>query len=190
MPSTSCQPVGSGSRSCPGVQYSICSASCRCGGWVCQADSPACAGEPPVTVIAPILACAGFRLDQSRQRTHARMLEDLGDVDGAGPVLLDALMDRDQLQGAGTEVEEALIDLERAPLELGLADGAQALLDRIGGGERGGGGSLCPAQRRELCELGIEGTVQVLLLEQMTLYLAAGGLGYAPHRHHRVDLDT
>ena len=42
------------------------------------------------------------------------MLEDLGDLDAAGPGALDALVDGDQLQRARPQIEEVLIDVDGA----------------------------------------------------------------------------
>src|SRR5690348_7939187 len=95
-------------------------------------------------------------------------------------------MDGDQLEGAGAEVEQILVHLESPALELALADGAQALLDRIHGA--GAGGRFGGTQLRELGERRIEGAGQILLLEQMALNLAAGGLRDARDRYHSVEL--
>src|ERR1700761_7320634 len=106
--------------------------------------------------IARILACARFGLDEARERTDARMLEDFRDVDGARPALLDALVDGNQLQRACPQVEETLVHLDGATVELGFADAAQALLDGIGGELGWGGGDLRAAQRRQFRKLGVE----------------------------------
>ena len=60
---------------------------------------------------------------------HARVLEDISHVDESGIEPLDALMDGDELEGARPDVEQTLLDIDTAAIELALADAAQLLLD-------------------------------------------------------------
>src|SRR5258706_12237979 len=71
-------------------------------------------------------------------------------------------------------LERAVTDLLQLRLDRASAIEAHALLAGQG------------AQRGEIC---IIESAQILLLEQVELHLAAGGLRNAAHRHHGSDLE-
>src|ERR1700676_1569846 len=132
--------------------------------------------------------CRGQLLfDKGRQRRNTRVIEDFGDIDQPRPPSLDAFMNSDQLQRAGADIEQTLIKLNAAAVELLLADGAQLLRDltAIGVCRR-----CLGAQPRQFSQFVAEGAVKVFLFEQMALKLATGGLGDAPYRHHGADLKS
>src|ERR1019366_8388992 len=127
-----------------------------------------------------------LRLDEGTQCADAGMLEYIGHLDQPRPEPLDTLVNRDQFERTRTEIEQALIEIDTTPLELGFTDAAQLGFDRA---VPLGGAWPRTAETLELGQLGIEGTGQILLLEQMPLHLAARGLRDAAHRHDGVELE-
>lgn len=79
------------------------------------------------------------------------------------------------------------MQIDVASVERGLADLLQRALDARVRGVAAAVRGVEGAQRGELVRVG---TGEVLLLEQVSLDLAAGRLGDAAHRHHRADLES
>src|SRR5207237_3548814 len=81
-----------------------------------------------------------------------------------------------------------IVDIPTLAFESGVADSLQLVLDlRARGGLRP---ALRGAQGGDLLELRVELAIDIVLLQQMTLDLAARGLGDTLHRHDSGDLES
>src|ERR1700693_1968806 len=121
----------------------------------------------PAAGFAPVAGNPGF--DEGTERPDVRVFENVGDLHRPRPEPVDALVDRDQLQRARSQIEQALIGIEVTPIELGLAQTQQFVLD-LSAELRGG--RTRPAETLELGQLRVECARQVFLFEQMPLHLA------------------
>src|SRR5579863_7696929 len=104
-----------------------------------------------------------------------REVKQLREVHLPGIFAINLLVDLDELERARADLEQIVVDLHPLALERCIADALEPLLDL--GTRAGLRSALCGAQGGELLALGIELPVGVTLLQQMTLDLAAGGLG-------------
>ena len=95
-------------------------------------------------------------------------------------------MDRNELERARADIEQALLDVDVASIELAFTDDAQLLLDRTALARQRGARA---AEALELGELGIELAGQIVRGQQIALQLATRGLRDALHRHDRVDFE-
>src|SRR5580698_8757658 len=136
----------------------------------------------PANVVPPAFGsallqwrCSGQLLfDETRQCGDARMIEDIGDIDQPRPQALDTFVDCDQLERTGADVEQTLVGVDAAAIQLLFADAAQLLRDGVAVDACH---RLPGAQPRQLRQLGAEGAIEIFLFQQMALELAAGGLG-------------
>src|SRR5215472_3299829 len=103
-----------------------------------------------------------------------REVEELGQVDLAGIEPVDLLVDLDELQGARADLEEVVVHIDPLALERRVADGLQLLLELAALAVPRA--ALRRAQRRRFGEVRVELAVDIALLEQMPLDLAARGL--------------
>src|SRR6185437_11293200 len=98
-------------------------------------------------------------------------VKELGQVDLPRILAVDLLVDLDELERARSKLEEIVVDVHALAAERRIADRPQLLLDLV---TRGGlGTTLCFLQCRQLLQLRIELTIDIALLEQVALNLAA-----------------
>src|SRR5581483_4494148 len=78
---------------------------------------------------ARLRLCAQLALQMPRQLGNSREVEQLRQVDQPGILVINPLMDLDQLERAGPDLEEVVIDADALTLQRGIADGLQLILD-------------------------------------------------------------
>src|ERR1700758_538660 len=135
-----------------------------------QVSSPARTSSPG----AARASGSELGLEVLRELGDRREVEELSEVDLAGIEPVDLLVDLDELERARADLEEIVVHIDPLALESCVADGLQLLLELAALAMRGA--PLRRAQRRELGEVCVELAVDVALLEQMSLDLAARGL--------------
>src|SRR5512146_3301122 len=100
-----------------------------------------------------------------------RVVEQLRQVHLPRILTVDLLVDLDELQGARAQLEEVVVDVHPLAAEGGLADGPQLLLDVAARSALRA--ALRRTQRRQSLQLRVALPVDITLLEQVPLDLAA-----------------
>ena len=116
------------------------------------------------------------------------MVEQLGEVDQPREIPIDVFVNLDQFQRARADLEQIVIQRDLLAGQSAFANGLQSCFQPLACRLRGApGGHL---ERVQLGKIGIELAIDVSLLEQMALHLAAGGLRDALGRNDLSHLET